>query len=164
MNRHPRIKAAPIIPNRTWVAAAGALGFMLCVAIGLVLWAGRQEVASAVARIDASTLAVVLATSLACYGIRFLRWQGFTLALGYRVPWIANLAIFVAGLGFTWTPGKSGELLRGVFLGRYRVPFAQSIMLFYWDRLSDLASKKVHGFTSFGSMVPIWTGIWKATS
>jgi uncharacterized protein (TIRG00374 family) len=133
------MKAAPLITYRTWVAAAGALAFLLCVVAGLVLWAGWQEVASAVARIDGWTLAVVLATSLACYGIRFLRWHGFTRALGYRVPWGANLRIFVAGLGLTWTPGKSGELLRGVFLGRYGVPFARTILLFYWDRLCDLA-------------------------
>jgi len=124
---------------RTWLAAAGALALMLCAAVGLVLWAGWQEVADAVARIDAPTLVAVLSTSLACYAIRFLRWHGFTLALGHRVPWIANLGIFVAGLGLTWTPGKSGELLRGVFLARYHVPFARSILLFYWDRLSDLA-------------------------
>jgi uncharacterized membrane protein YbhN (UPF0104 family) len=130
---------AHFLSFRTWLAAAGALALMLCASVGLVLWAGWREVADAADRIDAATLVAALSTSLACYAIRFLRWHGFTLALGHRVPWIANLGIFVAGLGLTWTPAKSGELLRGVFLARYRVPFARSIMLFYWDRLSDLA-------------------------
>ncbi len=55
------------------------------------------------------------------------------------MPWLANLRIYVAGLGLTWTPGKSGELVRGAFLVRYDVPFSRSVLLFYWDRLSDLA-------------------------
>jgi uncharacterized membrane protein YbhN (UPF0104 family) len=133
------MKATLVLTPRTWIAAAGVLALLACVAAGLVLWAGWQEVASAVDRIDALGLAAALATSLACYGIRFLRWQAFCLALGHRVPWLANLRIYVAGLGLTWTPGKSGELVRGAFLVGYDVPFSRSVLLFYWDRLSDLA-------------------------
>jgi uncharacterized protein (TIRG00374 family) len=107
--------------------------------VGLVLWAGWREVVGAAERLSAPMLACALVTSLACYGIRFLRWHWFTLALGHRVPALANLRIYIAGLGFTWTPGKAGELLRGVFLARYDVPFPKTIVLFYWDRLSDLA-------------------------
>lgn len=129
---------APALPLRTWLAGVGALVLVLGVAVGLVLWAGWEEVVLAVRRIDGPTLLVVLATSLACYGIRYLRWHGFTRALGHRVPWRANLRIFVAGLALTWTPGKGGELLRGVFLARHGVSFPRSILLFYWDRLSDL--------------------------
>ena len=62
------MKAVPSITYRTWAAAAGALAVVLCVAVALVLWAGWREVARAVARIDALTLAAVLATSLTCYG------------------------------------------------------------------------------------------------
>lgn len=130
---------APSLSFRTWLAAAGAFVLVLAVAVGLVVWAGWEDVVVTVRRIDGAMLLAVLATSLACYGIRFLRWQGFTRALGHRVPWIANLRIFVAGLAMTWTPGKGGELLRGLFLARHGVPFARSILLFYWDRLSDLA-------------------------
>lgn len=129
---------APALSLSTWLAAAGSFGLVLAVAAGLVAWAGWEEVVAAAGRIDGETLVVVLATSLACYGIRFLRWHGFTRALGHRVPWFANLRIFVAGLAMTWTPGKGGELLRGFFLARHGVPFARSILLFYWDRLSDL--------------------------
>jgi uncharacterized membrane protein YbhN (UPF0104 family) len=129
---------APALSLRTWLAAAGSFGLVLAVAVGLVAWAGWEDVMAAARRIEGATLLAVLATSLACYGIRFLRWHGFTRALGHRVPWFANLPIFVAGLAMTWTPGKGGELLRGLFLARHGVPFARSILLFYWDRLSDL--------------------------
>jgi uncharacterized membrane protein YbhN (UPF0104 family) len=132
------MKPAPALSFRTWMAASGVLLLLLSVAVGLVVWAGWEDVVATVRRIDGATLAAVLATSLACYGIRFLRWQGFTRALGHRIPWLANLRIFVAGLAMTWTPGKGGELLRGLFLARHDVPFARSILLFYWDRLSDL--------------------------
>jgi uncharacterized membrane protein YbhN (UPF0104 family) len=124
---------------RTLVAAAGVLALLACVAAGLVLWAGWQDVARAVERIDPTSFALALATSLVCYGIRFLRWQAFCVILGHRVPWLANLKIYLAGLGFTWTPAKSGELARGAFLTRYDVPLSRTLLLFYWDRLSDLA-------------------------
>ena len=133
------MKALLNISPRTTVAAAVTLALVVCVSAGLVVWAGWREVVGAVERLSAPMLACSLATSLACYGIRFMRWHWFTVALGYRVPWLANLRIYIAGLGFTWTPGKCGELLRGVFLARYDVPFPQTILLFYWDRLSDLA-------------------------
>lgn len=133
----------PAITLRTWVAAAGVIVLLVGISVGLVIWAGWREVTDAVSRVKGSAIAAVLATSLACYGIRFLRWQAYLAAIGHRVAWPRSLEIFIAGLGFTWTPGKSGELIRGFFLAHYGVPFARSVMLFYWDRLSDLAGMLV---------------------
>jgi len=133
-----RMRPVPTLPRRTWLAGAGVLMLLAGVAVALVAWAGWEGVASAVGRIGIPTLIGVLATSLACYGIRFLRWHRYTRALGHDVPWPANLRIFASGLAMTWTPGKGGELLRGMFLARYGVPFSRSIQLFYWDRLADL--------------------------
>ena len=133
-----RMKSGPTLSLRTWLAGAGVLMLLVGVAAGLVAWAGWEGVASAVGRIGFPTLIGVLATSLACYMIRFLRWHRYTRALGHDVPRLANLQIFVSGLAMTWTPGKGGELLRGVFLARHGVPFSRSIQLFYWDRLADL--------------------------
>jgi uncharacterized membrane protein YbhN (UPF0104 family) len=55
------------------------------------------------------------------------------------VPWRRNLRIYVAGLALTATPGKVGELVRGLFLKADGVPYGQSFILFFWDRFSDLA-------------------------
>lgn len=128
----------PLSP-RSWLLAAAGLLLALGVAAGLVAWVGWQDVAAAAARIGPGQLAAILATSLACYLTRFLRWHRFTRVLGHPVGALLNLRIYIAGLGLTWTPGKLGELLRGVFLARQGVPFSRSVLLFYWDRLADLA-------------------------
>lgn len=133
------MQPALTISLRSLVLATSGLVLAMGVAVGLVAWVGWHEVVAAAKRIGAGDVAMILATSLACYLIRFLRWHRFTAALGHRLRTFANLHIYIAGLGFTWTPGKAGELLRGVFLARLGVPFTRSVLLFYWDRLSDLA-------------------------
>jgi uncharacterized protein (TIRG00374 family) len=106
---------------------------------GLVFWAGWREVLAAAAAIGALAVAATLTTSLCNYLLRFARWQRFVRALGHFVPKWINLRIYLSGLALTATPGKTGELVRGVFLRPYGVPYAQSFVLFFWDRLSDLA-------------------------
>lgn len=127
------------LPLRSWVLAAAGLLLAVGAAAAMVAWVGWREVAAAATRVNAGDLIAILAASLCCYGIRFLRWHRFTAALGHTVGTLVNLRIYIAGLGLTWTPGKVGELLRGVFLARLGIPFSRSILLFYWDRLSDLA-------------------------
>jgi hypothetical protein len=107
--------------------------------LGLITWAGWREVLAAAAAIGALAVCGALATSLANYLLRFTRWQRFIEALGHTVPWRRNVAIYLSGLALTATPGKSGELVRALFLKPYGVPYARTFVLFYWDRLSDLA-------------------------
>ena len=109
------------------------------VPIGLVYWAGWREVLAAAGAIGALAITAALATSLSNYLLRFVRWQHFIKVLGHTVPLRRNLPIYLSGLAMTATPGKTGELVRGVFLKPYGVPYAQSFVLFFWDRLSDLA-------------------------
>lgn len=120
-----------------------SFALVLAAAVGIPLalmaWAGWREVLAAAAAIGALAVSGALATSLANYRLRFTRWQRFTLALGHQVPWRRNLTIYLSGLALTATPGKSGELVRALFLKPYGVPYARTFVLFYWDRLSDLA-------------------------
>jgi uncharacterized membrane protein YbhN (UPF0104 family) len=121
------------------------LGFLAAVlvavgvSIGLVFWAGWREVLTAAGAIGAFAIVVALATSLSNYLLRFARWQHFVKILGHSVPLLQNLTIYLSGLALTATPGKAGELVRGVYLKPYGVAYAQSFVLFFWDRLSDLA-------------------------
>jgi uncharacterized membrane protein YbhN (UPF0104 family) len=117
------------------------LGVLASVAVpvGLVLWAGWRDVATAAAAIGVPAIGLALASSLGNYLLRFARWRQFLAALGHAVPWRRNLRIYVAGLALTATPGKVGELVRGLFLKADGVPYGQSFILFFWDRCSDLA-------------------------
>ena len=62
--------------------------------------------------------AIILGLSLANYLIRFVRWEIYLRQLGNRVPFLANLSVYLAGFGFTTTPGKVGEAVRTVYLKR----------------------------------------------
>lgn len=111
-------------------AAFGYLGFSL--------WAGWQEVGSAVARVGMGGIALALLLSLVNYGLRFWRWQGYLRAFGHAVPWWPSLRIYLAGFALTTTPGKAGEALRGLLLKPWGVPYPQSFAALFSERLSDL--------------------------
>ena len=102
------------------------------------LWVGWRDVATAVASVGVAGLTVALALSLANYGLRFVRWQIYLHALGSHIPNGPSALIYLAGFAFTTTPGKVGELLRGLFLHRRGTPYLQSTAAFVSERLSDL--------------------------
>jgi uncharacterized protein (TIRG00374 family) len=110
-----------------------ALGYL-----GFSLWGGWQDVSSAIGKVGALGTAIALLMSLANYGLRFMRWQGYLKAFGHAVPWKASLQIYLSGFALTITPGKAGEALRGVLLKRWGVPYTQSFAAFFSERLSDL--------------------------
>lgn len=123
------------------------------VPIGLVYWAGWREVLAAASAIGALAIAIALATSLCNYLLRFARWQHFVRVLGHRVPRRRNLLIYLSGLALTATPGKAGELVRGVFLKPFGVGYVQSFVLFFWDRLSDLVGVLILAVAAGGLLV-----------
>jgi Lysylphosphatidylglycerol synthase TM region len=121
------------------MAVAAATIQAIGVPIALAYRAGWREVLAAAGAIGARAIFVALPTSLGNYLLRFARWQRFIKMLGHNVPLRRNLPMYLSGLAMTATPGKTGELMRGVFLKPFGVPYAQSFVLFFWDRLSDLA-------------------------
>lgn len=114
------------------IAAAGYLGF--------VVWAGGAEVAATMAAVGGVGIAAALALSLVNYGLRFLRWRLFLAALGHRLPPASSAVIYLSGFALTTTPGKAGELMRGVFLARHGVGFRATTAAFVGERLSDLVA------------------------
>lgn len=106
--------------------------------LGFSLWVGAREVADAVARVGPASLIAALLLSLVNYGLRFARWQMYLHALGTRVAPGPSALIYLAGFAFTTTPGKAGELLRGLFLHRRGTSYLRSTAAFLSERLSDL--------------------------
>ncbi|MEF3194267.1 MAG: flippase-like domain-containing protein [Halothiobacillaceae bacterium] len=104
------------------------------------LWVGWREVLAAFAAVGAMGVLAALGLSLMNYGLRFLRWQGFLAALGHPMPMPSSGLIYLAGFALTTTPGKAGELLRGVFLKQHGIPYTNSTAAFLSERLSDLVA------------------------
>jgi uncharacterized protein (TIRG00374 family) len=76
--------------------------------------------------------------SLLNYALRFLRWQGYLMALDHALAWRTSFAIYLAGFALSATPGKIGETIRSGLLKRHGVPYSRSLAALLSERLSDL--------------------------
>lgn len=123
------------IRYRTVVTSAALAAGAYLVFIFLSGWA---DVSAAVARVGLVGVIVALLLSLLNYLLRFGRWQMYLQALGHPVPAWPSLKVYLAGFALTTTPGKAGEMLRGVVLKRWGMPYARSVAAFLSERLSDL--------------------------
>ena len=112
------------------LAAAGYLG--------IALWGGWNDMIEAARRVGLAGICAALALSLLNYYLRFVRWQLYLSALGYRIPNRVSAPIYFGGFALTVTPGKAGEMMRSVLLKKHGVPYAHSIAAFMSERLSDL--------------------------
>jgi uncharacterized membrane protein YbhN (UPF0104 family) len=116
-----------------WSVAAAATGYFV-----FSLWGGWREVLSAFGSVGVSGILIALALALVNYSFRFMRWQLYLKALGHSAPAVPSALIYVAGFALTTTPGKAGEMLRGVFLKARGMPYIHSTAAFLSERLSDL--------------------------
>ncbi len=117
-------------------AVTAAAAAILYVVASLV--AGGRPVVDAILQVGWPTLVIALSLSLANYLIRCQRWRGYLAALGAPLDWRTSESIYLSGFAFTATPGKAGELMRGVFLRREGVSFLDATAAFLSERLSDL--------------------------
>ncbi len=78
--------------------------------------------------------------SILSYFSRFIRWHYFLIIMGYKIPILRNLEIYLAAFALTITPGKIGETIRSVYLHRYGVSYPRSIGAFVSERLLDLVA------------------------
>ncbi len=94
------------------------LALCLGVAVYLVLavLSGLDALRAALAGFDYLLVPAILGLVSLSYVVRFGRWVYYLRLLKVRVPAVQNVAIFVAGLSMTISPGKLGEVLKSVFL------------------------------------------------
>ncbi|MHB2040070.1 MAG: lysylphosphatidylglycerol synthase transmembrane domain-containing protein [Acidiferrobacteraceae bacterium] len=114
------------------LAGAGVIYFLIS------LWGGGLPLAHSIRGMGILGTAAVLALSLVNYGMRFWRWHLYTRQLGHDVPVAANCEYYVAGFSLTATPGKAGEAVRGLYLSRHGVPYADTLAMLFAERVSDL--------------------------
>jgi uncharacterized protein (TIRG00374 family) len=115
-----------------------AVAWVVVLAIAAIAL-GDGAAAARLERAGPAIVAMTVAAFVVNHLIRFARWQWMLGLLGARVPALASLAIFMAGLGLLPTPGKIGVATRSVLLMRYGVPIRASLAAWFAERLFDLA-------------------------
>ena len=91
-----------------------ALGLGVVVYLVLAILADSEELGSALAGFRWSLVPVIFGLVALSYVVRFVRWSYYLRLLGATMPLWPNVAIFVAGLSMTISPGKLGEVLKSV--------------------------------------------------
>ncbi len=112
------------------------LGFL--VLVGLALLGDLREMRQLLIHFDWRIFPLVLAFTLFNYTLRFLKWHYYLRQIGARIPWRESLRLFVAGFPLAMTPGKVGEVLKGVWVNqRSGVPAARGVSVVVAERISD---------------------------
>ena len=113
------------------------LGFL--VFIGLALLGDLQKVSSQILRFEWQYFLIAIAFTLFNYTLRFFKWHFYLGQIGVRrISIWQSLRLFVAGFPLAVTPGKVGEVLKGVWLMRLTgVPVGRGVSVVVAERVSD---------------------------
>jgi uncharacterized protein (TIRG00374 family) len=115
------------------VAALGMGAYLAALAV-----VDREQLLAAMRVLSPATLLGVFGLSLCNYFLRVLRWDVYLRAIAPAVPLRRQGLYYFAGFAFTVTPGKLGEAVRGVYLRRHGVSYAQTAAVLLVERLLDL--------------------------
>jgi uncharacterized protein (TIRG00374 family) len=126
---------APSIARR--IIPGLILGFV--VLVGLALLGDLREVSQSLLRFRWEYFLGAIGFTLLNYALRFLKWHYYLGQIGVRsLSWASSLRLFVAGFPLAVTPGKIGELLKGVWLNRMtKVPVGRAVSVVLAERISD---------------------------
>ncbi len=128
--------------NAVRVSSWLALGMVL--ALLVYLWVARpvdlDRLWTTLQGLPWTLWPTLVALTAAHYACRFLRWHGYTKALGARIPVARNLVVYMAGFVPGFAVGKAGELVRGVYLRPYGLPYTATAAAVLTDRLLDVVS------------------------
>ncbi len=109
-------------------------------------------------KVDTLSYVLVLLAASLSFLFRTIRWVLFIRNKESQQPFYVHSIIYLSGFAFTATPAKAGELMRGVQLTQYNVPFSFSFCSFFSERLLDLiivlclASYSLHYLTGYFSI------------
>ena len=104
----------------------------------------------------------LVALTLLCYAIRFVRWRGFVGLLGPRIPWGYHLCVYMAGFVSALTFGKAGEAIRAVYLRPFGLRCVDCLGVCFVDRLLDLMSVALLAGLAFGMLGERAPWAWSA--
>lgn len=124
------------------------LGFVALIGLGLV--GDLRLVGEQINKFNFWMFPAALGFTLFNYTLRFLKWHLYIRQVGAKeLRWTQSLRLFVAGFPLAVTPGKAGEVLKGVWLHSLTgVPVARGISVVVAERISD--GLAVLGLSSVG--------------
>ncbi len=113
------------------------LGFL--VLLGLALLGDLRQVSQTLLHYHWEFFIAALGFTLFNYTLRFFKWHFYLKQIGvHNLRWTQSLRLFVAGFPLAVTPGKVGEVLKGVWLKRLsNLPIARGISVIVAERISD---------------------------
>ena len=126
----------------------------LALYVGLSFFTGAKDVLGAVSHVDLQVWILVLGLSLLNYLLRFYRWHWYLAHLGHTLPPLRHLTYYMAGLAFTTTPGKMGEVIRSIYLAPHRVSYADSLAAFFVERFLDMVAVVLLALLLVGRLFP----------
>ena len=110
----------------------------------VVLWvrlAGGEALVRALSRVNPLYVPALLSLTVACVGLRFIRWQYLLRRIGVRVPTRRSGAVYLASLAGIATPAYLGETIRSVLLRRSAgAPVRATLSAWVIERLLDFAA------------------------
>ena len=138
-----------------------ALALGVGVYLALAILSGIGDLREALARFDWRLIPASLALVGTSYVIRYARWSYFLRRLGVRLESRTGVAIFVAGLSMTISPGKFGEVLKSVLIVNVSGdPVAKTTPAVVSERITDGVGMAAWGLLGalafgFGPGVPV---------
>jgi len=135
------------------------LGFV--VVLGISLLGDIREVSQTILHFRWEYFAVAIAFTLLNYTLRFFKWHYYLAQIGVRgLPLPESLRLFVAGFPLAMTPGKVGEVLKGIWLMRQTgVPVGRGVSVVVAERISDglaVLALSTLGVVSFPRFWPVF--------
>ena len=141
-----------------WFVGAGVLCYLAA-----IFWFGWRETVTALAALGWQTLLTGAVLASTAYLWRFGRWEYSLRCLGYAVPRLRHLGIYLSGLALTATPGKAGETFRSALLLQLGVRVPHSLAAFLADRASDVLGMCLLGGLAAWFVGQPLTWVWVLT-
>ena len=119
------------------ILPAVILGFFVLLLLGFI--GDLREVIHSLEEFNWAIFPLILVFTLFNYSLRFVKWHFYLGQLGVRnFPIRQSARLFVAGFPLAMTPGKVGEVLKGVWVKQMTgLPVAKGVSAIVAERISD---------------------------
>jgi glycosyltransferase 2 family protein len=133
------------------------IGLAVIAYAALLFYGDTSGIVRGLEALPASVVVWALLISAGSFTVRGVRWLFYLSVMKIRVPLGDAALLFLAGLGMSITPGKTGELLKSLLLKeRHDVPVARSGPIIVAERLTDLGALLLLAFASiFWAQSPV---------
>lgn len=113
----------------------------IIVFISLFFWGNARAIINNFKDFQLIYLPLILGLALINYFLRFLKWQIYLDRLNIKLERIFSLKVFFAGLAFSITPAKLGEVFKSYILKKtYSIAISKTAPIVFVDRLTDFIS------------------------